>query len=54
VHDSIEELKKEEGKNTEWFNRIGAMLAPLISEDNINRGNINKVLAMVEEQYLNE
>jgi hypothetical protein len=30
------------------------MLAPLVNEDNINRGNINKVLAMIEEQHLTE
>ncbi len=30
------------------------MLAPLVNEETINRGNINKVLAMIEEQYLVE
>ena len=30
------------------------MFAPLVNEDIINRGNVNKVLAMIEEKYLNE
>ena len=30
------------------------MLAPLVNEKDINRGNINKILAIIEERYLNQ